>query len=72
MDLIQRAIDVHGAKAVYDAAAKRLDGDAAPLVSVGLTAPDLAVAWAIMSQAHRQMNAEDQAREHWSVQQTLT
>ena len=71
MDLIQRAIDGHGAKAVYDAAVSRMQGESAPLDAVGLTAPDLAVAWAIMSQAHRQMNAEDQAREHWSAQHDL-
>jgi predicted 3-demethylubiquinone-9 3-methyltransferase (glyoxalase superfamily) len=72
MDLIQRAIDKHGAKTVYDAATARLSGNAEPLSAVGLIADDLGVAWAIMRQAHPQMSKAEQAREHWDVQRNLS
>ena len=72
MDLIQRSIDRHGAKAVYDAAARRIEGDAGPLQAVGLAAEALGEAWGILTQAHRQMPRAEQAREHWNVSRMLT
>lgn len=71
MDPIQHAIDTHGAKAVYDAAHRRLGGDSAPLAAVGLSAPDLARAYDIMARAYAQLSARERAADHWDVQQEM-
>ena len=67
MDLIQNAINTHGAKAVYDAAIKRMEGDTKPLEKVGLIAENMGVAYAIQMQAYNKMTPEQQAKDYWDA-----
>ncbi|MYL27888.1 hypothetical protein [Vreelandella utahensis] len=61
---VEQAIDTHGAEAVYQAAARYLEGDSNALVAVGLEVEDLSEAWRIQSTAWQAMPLEDQAAEY--------
>lgn len=67
----QAAIKAHGAKAVYEAASRRMAGDMHALPAIGLQ-NTLADAWGIMCEAHRRMSASDQAADYWDAQQNLS
>ena len=67
VDLTQNAIDNHGAKAVYDAAIKRMEGNSKPLERVGLIAQNMGVAYEIQMQAHKQMSPEQQTKDYWDA-----
>ena len=66
-DLVTAAITKHGAKRVYDAAYRRLQGDRAPLAAVDLIAADLAQANAIMVQAFAGLTASQCAGDYWDA-----
>jgi len=71
MDIIGAAIKKHGAKAVYNAAVARMEGDTEALPKVDLGAANMGAAYTIMTTAHKQMSAEDQAADYWQAQEAL-
>lgn len=71
MTTTQDAIRQHGARAVYQAAIDRLQGNARPLASIGLSAPDLAEANRIMSAAFAELGPADRAIDKASAQAKL-
>lgn len=72
MDAITRkAIDKHGAAAVYRAAVRHLEGATDAVADVELGAPDLGAAWQIMTAAYREMTPEQRANDHWQASKEL-
>lgn len=69
MDIIQAAIDKHGAKAVYNAAVAHMEGKNEALAKVDLGAANMGVAYNIMLQAHEQMTPSEQAADYWDASQ---
>ena len=69
--IIGRAIKIHGAKAVYDAASARMSGDRDALVAVGLGANTLADANDIMAEAFRHLSASEKASDKWQAAREL-
>jgi len=69
--IVERAVEIHGAKAVYDAAVRRMDGDRKPLKNVGLGANTIADAWEIMQEAHKSLTPSEQASDYWAAQKDL-
>lgn len=66
-DIIDSAIEKHGAKAVYEAAYKRMQGDKKTLASVDLGAADMGAAWQIMNMAFNSLSPEEQAADYWDA-----
>lgn len=58
---ITAAIQAHGAKAVYDAACKRMDGNPGPLAAFGLEAKTIGDANTIMVAAFAEMGPAGRA-----------
>lgn len=71
MSIIDRAIEIHGAKKVYDAAYKRMQGDRKPLQDVGLRANTLSDANEIMTAAYNMLTKEQRAADYWDASQEL-
>lgn len=71
MSIIDSAIEIHGAKKVYDAAYKRMQGDAKSLQDIGLTANTLREANEIMTAAYNRMTKEQQVADYWDASQEL-
>ncbi len=69
--MISRAIERHGAKKVYEAAYRRLNGDSAPLAAVGLIAETLRDANDIMYAAFASLSAAERASDYWGAQQEI-
>lgn len=67
MDIIDSAIEKHGAKAVYEAAYKRMEGDKETLAKVDLGAADMGAAWQIMQRAFNSLTPEEQAADYWDA-----
>lgn len=67
---INDAISKHGAKAVYEAGCKAMEGDYSELKALGLPASTLADAWAAMG-AHASMSVREQRREEIMVEAEL-
>lgn len=58
----------HGAKAVYDAACRALEGDYSHLHALGVPAETLADAWDAQTAAYRALSALEQAGEAAAVE----
>jgi len=71
MDIVSEAIKKHGAKSVYNAAVAHMDGDGKALARVDLGAANMGAAYTIMTKAHQQMSASDQAADYWDAQNRL-
>lgn len=69
MNIIQAAIDKHGAKAVYNAAVARMDGKNEALAQVDLGAANMGAVYNIMLTAHGQMTPSEQAADYWDASQ---
>lgn len=67
---INDAISKHGAKAVYEAGCKAMEGDYSALKALGLPASTLTDAWAAMG-AHASMSVREQRREEIVVEAEL-
>lgn len=65
------AIKQHGAKAVYQAACRALEGDNQPLAELGFSASRLSDAWHIQSQAYRRLTPGERAAEQMLVNAAL-
>ncbi len=65
MDIIDNAIRIHGAKKVYEAAYKRMEGDKNPLRAVELGANDMGDAWEIMIKAFNSLTPAERASDYW-------
>lgn len=62
MSNIQKAIQEHGARAVYEAATAHMAGDTARgLASVGLSADTMGQVFAVQTEAYKQMGEADKA-----------
>lgn len=72
MDIIQAAIEKHGAKAVYSAAVAHMEGNAQALAAVDLGAANMGAAHSIMMTGHKAMTPEDQAADYWAAQAKLS
>ncbi|WP_143421414.1 hypothetical protein [Halovibrio salipaludis] len=68
---VDQAIDTHGAEAVYQAAARYLEGDSDALAAVGLAVEDLGEAWRVQSAAWQSMPLEDRAAEYLESYRSL-
>ncbi len=69
MDIIDSAINIHGAKKVYEAAYKRMQGDKKPLQNVELGANTMGDAWEIMQRAFNSLTPAERAADYWDVMQ---
>ncbi len=61
------AIESHGARVVYDAAVKALEGDRAPLAEVGVACLNLSNANTAMTLAFRALSPTEKAMDHVEV-----
>lgn len=66
------AISAHGAKAVYDAAVKRLEGNRAPLAALGLACEGIGQANTIMTMAYQCMSSTEQDLDHIDAIRSLS
>ena len=71
MSDIQKAIDTHGATAVYQAASRHMEGDTAALPDVGLNPDSMGDVWRIQGQAFEQMPMQDQVEDQVDVASKL-
>lgn len=72
MSLIDRAIDRHGAKKVYEAAFARIENKGqSALHAVGLAAETLGDAMEIATAAYARMSKTEQAHDYWTATKEL-
>jgi hypothetical protein len=70
-NIITRAIKIHGAKKIYEAAYKHMCNDKQPLINLGLGANTLRDANEIMSIAFDKLSATERAADYWDACQSL-
>ncbi len=69
---VSQAITKYGAVAVHKAAFERMSGNAAPLASMGLSAPAMLDAWRLLRRAHQAMSEGEQVTEAAAASAALT
>jgi hypothetical protein len=67
MDIIDRAIALHGAKKVYEAAISRMGGNRQALNDCGLGANTIGDANEIMTRAFAKLSAAEKASDWWDL-----
>ena len=71
--MIERAIERHGARQVYEAACAFIDGKGVTaLLAVGLNAGTLGDAFLIQTRAYQRMSRADQVADYWGASHELS